>query len=156
MLCFYDINITLLDYYRKNYAILNPTYESIHFQDTITCDDVEYWIEVMKDEMQSVYENNTFTLCDLSLSKKCIDSRWVYKIKRDENNEFEHFKAWVVAEEYSQVFSIDFDKIYASVVHIDIIRHLFALAVFFNLHIIHIDVKTIFINGNTDFEFYIE
>lgn len=35
----------------------------------------------MKNEIQDLKSNNTWILTDLSLGKKAIDSKWVYKIR---------------------------------------------------------------------------
>ena len=101
-------------------------------------------------------ENKAFTLCDLPPGRKCIGCKWVYHIKRNANNEFERFRARIVAKGFSQILHIDFEKTYAPVVRIDSIRQLFAIAAFYNLHMIHADVKTAFINGESDVELYLQ
>ena len=78
-------------------------------------------------------ENNAFTLCILPPSRKCISRKWVYHIKRDANNKFERFRARIVAQGFSQIIHIDFEETYASVVRINSIRQLFAIASYFNL-----------------------
>ena len=110
----------------------------------------------MKDEINAMHNNNAWTLCDLPPGRKCISTKWVFKIKRDGNNKFERFRACIVARRFSQVFGINFDKTYAPVVRIDTVRHLFAVRAFYNLHILHADAKTAFINGNSDVALYIQ
>lgn len=39
------------------------------------------WQEVMKNEIEALENNNTWTLTHLPPGKKAIDSKWVYKIK---------------------------------------------------------------------------
>jgi Reverse transcriptase (RNA-dependent DNA polymerase) len=142
--------------YNATTAPLNPTFEPPSFQEAVTCEDAPHWIEAMKDEINAMHNNNAWILCDLPPGRKCIGTKWVFKIKRDGNNKFERFRARIVAKGFSQVFAIDFDKTYAPVVRIDTVRHLFALAAFYGLYILHADAKTAFINGNSDVVLYIE
>ena len=72
------------------------------------------------------------------------------------NNKLIHFCTCLVARGFSQIFGIDFDETYAPVVRIDTVRHLLALAAFYGLHILHADAKTVFIDGDSHVEIYIE
>jgi Reverse transcriptase (RNA-dependent DNA polymerase) len=137
-------------------ASSEPTYEPQSFDDAIACPDAKEWIEAMKDEMKSMVENKAFALCDLPPRRKCIGCKWVFKIKRDALDRFERLRARLVAKGYSQVLHLDFEKTYALVVHIDSIRHIFALAAYYNLHMLHADAKTAFINGQSDVELYLQ
>ena len=110
----------------------------------------------MIEEIRYMVDNHAFFLCDLPPGRKSIGCKWVYKIKRNANNKFERCRARIVAKGYSQVFHIDFNKTYAPVVRIDSIRHIFALAAFYRLYILHADAKTAFVNGNSDVELYID
>ena len=110
----------------------------------------------MKEEINTMHNNNAWTLCNLPPGWKCIGTKWVYKIKRDGNNKFERFQARIIAKGFSQVFGIDFDKTYALVIRIENLHHLFALVAFYNFYIFHADAKTAFINGNSDVILYIE
>jgi hypothetical protein len=44
----------------------------------------------------------------------------------------------------------------APVIRIDSVRCLFAIAAFLGLHIVHVDAKTAFLNGDSDLELYVE
>ena len=77
-------------------------------------------------------------------------------MKRDENNNFIRYKTHLVAKEYSQIADIDFDKTFTSIVRIKSIRCLLTFVTFFNLDIKQIDCKTAFLNGNNDFEIYVQ
>gem|GEM_PF-6147643 len=137
------------------FASTDPTYELQTFHDAITCLDAKHWIAAMKDEIQSMLDNHAFTLCDLLSNRKCISCKWIYKIKKDANNQFKRFRARLVAQGYSQVFHLDFEKTYAPVVRIDSVRLIFAIVAYFGLHLLHADAKTAFINGHSDIDLYL-
>jgi hypothetical protein len=56
--------------------------------------------------------------------KKTVGTRWVFRNKMDEDDVVTRIKARLVAKEFSQVESIDFDETYAPVARIDIRYHL--------------------------------
>jgi len=109
----------------------------------------------MVDEMASMRANKMWTLCQLPPRRKCIGTKWVYKLKRDGNGKFTGFKARLVVKGYLQVFGIDFDNTYAPVVRIDTVGHLFALAACYGWHILHADAKIAYLNCYSDVEIYI-
>jgi hypothetical protein len=103
----------------------------------------------MESELQSIEDNKTWTLCRPPRDRRVIGTKWVYKTKRDGNNNFLRYKARLVAKGYSQIVGLDFEETYAHVVRIDSVRCLFAIAAFFGLHIVHVDAKTAFLNGES-------
>jgi hypothetical protein len=124
--------------------------------DALRRPDAHEWVKAMQEEMKSLEDNKTWTLCELPCNRKCIGTKWVFKTKRDGNNKFQRYKCRLVAKGYSQIAGIDFDKTFAPVVRIESVRALLAFAAFMNLNIIHVDCKTAFLNGNSDLEIYVQ
>ena len=91
----------------------------------------------------------------LPLGKCLIGTKWVFKIKVDGRNIFEYYKSMIVTLRYLQEFEIDFDETFESVVRIDIIRYLFAIAIYYVLEIILVDCKSAILHGDSDFELYV-
>ena len=106
----------------------------------------------MKDEWNSLDSMGAWTLTDLPNGKNLISCKWVFQIKRDGQGNVERYRAIIVARGFQQVYEIDFNETF---VRIESIRHLFALAAFYGLEVIHIDFKNAFINGNSDLELYL-
>jgi transposase InsO family protein len=131
------------------------TSEPISYHEAVNSPDKEKWLAAMRDELKSIQENKTWILCDLPWGRKCIGSRWVFKVKKDGNNKIMKYKARVVAKGYSQIAGLDFEDTFAPVVRIESVRHLFAIAAFYGLYILQIDAKTAFLNGDSDLELYI-
>jgi len=80
----------------------------------------------------------------------------VFKTKCDGNNNFTRYKARLCAKGYSQIAGLDFEETFAPVVRIESVRVLFAIAAFFMLYILHVDCKTAFLNGDSDFMMFIQ
>ena len=88
------------------------------------CDPISYeevasdkkWIQVINEEIQSIVKNNTWEVTILPLGKKPINSKWVYKTKYKPNGNANWFNARLVAKGYKQKSSIDYFKVFASIV----------------------------------------
>jgi hypothetical protein len=56
-------------------------------------------------------------------------------------------KAYLVAQYFSQIEGIDFEKTFALVTHLEVIRILLAFAAFNRFKLYQMDVKSAFLNG---------
>ena len=70
-----------LSYERANLAIKEP----FDWNEAIESDEREHWILAAESEMQSLIENNTWTLVDLPKGRKAIPCKWVFKVKKNED-----------------------------------------------------------------------
>jgi hypothetical protein len=102
----------------------------------------------MKSEMQSMYDNQVWTLVDPPEGCKVIDNKWCYKKKTDMDGNVHTFKSRLVVKGYRQVHGIDYDETFSPVVMIKSIRILLAIAAYYDYEIWQMDVKTAFLNGN--------
>ena len=95
--------------------------------------------------MNSLTENNTFTLSDLPEGKNAVGGRWVYTIKESSTGA-KTFKARFVAKGYSQVRGIDFQETFAPTANLTSM-HMVAQH---NLVLHQMDVKTAYLNAPID------
>ncbi|KAJ0535983.1 putative RNA-directed DNA polymerase [Helianthus annuus] len=114
------------------------------------------WVEAMQDEMNSLYENNTFELVKLPKGKRALKNKWVYKVKTEEHTSRPRYKARLVVKGFSQRKGIDFDEIFSPVVKMCSIRVILGLAASLDLEVEQMDVKTAFLHGDLDKEIYME
>lgn len=82
-------------------------------------------------------------------------TEWVFKLKRDPNGKIIKHKARIVAKGYVQKHGIDFDEVFAPVARIETIRLILALAGSNEWKVHHLDVKSVFLNGNLEEEVYV-
>ena len=64
--------------------------------------DAVKWMKAAKEEMDSLLEHDTWSLTKPPLGRKVIGSKWVFKIKHDENGHAERYKCRLVAQGYTQ------------------------------------------------------
>ena len=109
----------------------------------------------MIDEIKAVIQNKTWELAELSSDKKAIPLKWIFKVKRDAKDIFEKYKARIIIRGFSQIARLDFNEIFVSIIRIESIRIILALAAVNDLHILHVDCKNAFLHNKSDVELYI-
>lgn len=77
------------------------------------------------------------------MDKDCIDSKWVFKLKRDANGQVARYKGRLVARGFTQKEGIDYTQTYAPVARFAIVRFLLAMSVTFGWTTRHIDIKSL-------------
>lgn len=112
------------------------------------------WKSAIKDELESLEKNDTWQLVELPAGKKVIDSKWVFKVKRNSEGEVERYKARLVARGFTQRPGFDFTATYSPVVKMATLRILLAMANQRGWHVHQMDVKCAFLNGSLDEEIF--
>ena len=106
-------------------------------------------MKAMEEEIASVEKNDKCMLVKAPKSCKPIGVKWVCKLKKNPLGEFLKHKEILVVKGYRQRYEIDYDKVFAPIVHFESICILIALAAqeCWSLH--HLDVKSAFLNGES-------
>ncbi|GJW04000.1 retrovirus-related pol polyprotein from transposon TNT 1-94 [Tanacetum coccineum] len=86
--------------------------------------------------------------------RKPIGNKWVYKIKKNGDDQVERYRARLVVKGYAQKEGIDFNEIFSLVVRMTTIRVVLAMCATYDLHLEQLDVKTVFLHGNLEEEIY--
>jgi hypothetical protein len=85
-----------------------------------------------------------------------IGTKWVFYNKQDEYGVVTKNKARLVAKGYSQVETLDFDKTFAPVARLELIRMLLVNATHHGFKLYQMDIKSAFFNGPIKEEVYVE
>ena len=88
----------------------------------------------MKDEMDSLWGNQTWELTELPVGKKVLRNKWVYRIK-NEHDGSKRYKARVVVKRFQQKEGIDYTEIFSPVVKMSTIRLVLGMVAVENLHL---------------------
>ena len=101
----------------------------------------------MVEEYNSIVRNSAWEIVPRPVGKSVVGSRWIYKVKKDDDGSIEKYKARFVARGFSQIEGIDYEETFAPVTWYSSIRTILALSLQMGWHTHQMDVKTAFLNG---------
>ena len=106
--------------------------------------------------MKSLHKNYTWELVKLSIGKKIIGCKWIFK-KKDEISDMEdtRYKACLVAKGYNQVEG-NFNDIFSPIVRHTSIHVLLSLVAIHDLYLEQLDVKIAFLYEALKEQIYIK
>ena len=84
-----------------------------------------------------------------------IGSKWIFKVKYDENGSVSRFKARIVARGFSQIEGVDYNETYSPTLKMESLRYLLAFAHEKNYACDQVDVETAFLQGDLDDDLFL-
>ena len=103
-----------------------PTYEPIVFSDAHR---YEAWHAAMREEIQALRFNNTWSLVPFHPSMNVVGGRWVYKIKHRVDGNIERYKARLIARGFTQQKGIDYSEISSPIIKQTTVKLAFSIVV---------------------------
>ncbi|KAM2234893.1 hypothetical protein ACFXTI_013101 [Malus domestica] len=97
--------------------------------------DSKRWQEAMKSEMDSMYQNQVWTLVDPPEGILPVGNKWVFKRKIGVDGNVETYKARLIAKGYRQIEGIDYEETFSPVAMIKSIWILLAIAAYHDYEI---------------------
>jgi len=111
----------------KSVKVVNIDPDLLTYTEAMSCPDKAQWRAACTEEMEQFVYQNIFDMVPKPKGYKVVDCKWIFKIKLGPNGQVEYYKACLVAKEFSQVKSIDFNEMYSPVVGYSTVRTLLAL-----------------------------
>ena len=106
--------------------------EPTNYEEVMMSPDSAKWLEAMKSEMGSMYENKVWTLVDLPIDRQAIENKWIFKKKTDADGNVTVYKARLVAKGFRQVQGVGCDET-SPVAMLKLVQIILAIATFYNL-----------------------
>ncbi|KAJ0568678.1 putative RNA-directed DNA polymerase [Helianthus annuus] len=113
------------------------------------------WVNAMQEELSQFEKLGVWKLVDLPDGHRKINTKWVFKCKRDDRGVLVRNKARLVFLGFSQQEGIDFTEVYAPVARLEAIRIFLAFASWKNFKVYQLDVKSAFLYGKVKEEVYV-
>ena len=119
------------------------------------------WQQAVDNELMSMNVNEVWTLVErpkLTSTKSrpnVIDSRWVLKRKYDKNRGTK-YKARLFIRGFKDRTKNDLTETHAPVSRLSLVRADLAIINKYDLEVMHLDVKTAFLDGRIDEDIYME
>ena len=130
-----------------------PTQEPISFTDA---NRYEVWHNTMREEIQTLRANKTWTLVPFHPSINVVGSLWVYKIKFQVDGNIERYKARLVTKGFTQQESIDYSETFSHVIKQATVKLIFSILVLRDWKIHQFDIHNTFLNGVINEEVYMK
>lgn len=113
------------------------------------------WKEAMDKELKSLHDQGTWRLVPFTKGMVTVRSKWIFKLKLNENGAIERYKARLVAVGFTQTHGVDYDETYSPVLHSVTRRLLFSLIADPQTISIQADVETAFLQSELDHKIYL-
>ncbi|KAK8685701.1 hypothetical protein V6N13_041698 [Hibiscus sabdariffa] len=104
--------------------------------------------------MDSMSENQVWTLVEPPEGIKPIGCKWVFKKKTDMDGNVQTYKGRLVTKGFRQIHGVNYDETFSPVAMFKSIRILLAIAAFHDYEIWKMDAKTAFLNGKLEEDVY--
>jgi hypothetical protein len=114
------------------------------------------WKTAMKDEIDALHHNHTWSLVPRPPNANVVGSKWIFRTKFKEDGTIDRFKARLVAKGYTQIPGVDFGETFSPVVKAPTIRVILSLAVRFKWPLRQLDVKNAFLHDKLNERVYME
>ena len=72
--------------------------EPTNYEEAMMSPDSDRWLEAMKSEIGSMYENKVWTLVDMLDDRQAIENKWIFKKKTDADGNVTVYKARLAAK----------------------------------------------------------
>jgi hypothetical protein len=135
------------------YLLLTDSGEPECYEKEMQVDTKKKWEKGMKEEMDSLVNNQTWYLVHLPIGKRALHNKWVYKLKEEYGGK-KRYKDRLVVKGFAQNKGIYFDEIFSPVVKMTSIRTILCLMAVEYLHLEQLYVKTTFLHGDLAKEIY--
>ena len=110
--------------------------EPNNYREAINSKNNRNYIKAMREEMDSLVRNQTWTLVPNPWNRKIVSCKWIFKKKNGILGvEDSRYKARLVARGFTQKEGIDFNEIFSPVVKHSSIRILLAMVALFDLEL---------------------
>ena len=114
------------------------------------------WVNAMNEELDQIEKNNTWELIPRPTGKNDISTKWIFKNKMNEQGQVIRNKSRLVCKGYSQIDGLDYDETFAPVTRMEAIKMFLAFACYHDFKVYQMDVKSAFLNGYLEEEFYMD
>lgn len=90
------------------------------------------------------------------IDRLIVGSKWVYKEKKNLDDNVSRYKARLVAQGFSQEYRVDYSDIFSPIFRHTTIRIIFAVAAMNHWELKQLDIKNAFLHGDLQEEVYMK
>lgn len=128
--------------------------DSRSYEEAIRSIDSKFWKETINDELESLMDNHTWIITNLTKGCKSLSSEWAFKKKLKADGSIDNFNTRLVIGGNNQKRDIDYFDAYSLVTTDATIRPLITLTSFHDLLIHQKNVASTFSDGDLEEKIY--
>ena len=113
--------------------------DPVSFSQAISCDNSEKWLNVMKEEINSMEHNGVWDLVELPKGCKRVGCKWVFKTKHDSHGNLERYKARLVAKRFTQKDEIVYKETFSPISR----KNSFKIIMTLKYFVVKVEVQTL-------------
>jgi hypothetical protein len=118
------------------------TCEPVTLEEVVHAKDSVEWIKAIREELDSLEKNTTWSLVKRPEKQNVISNRWIFKKKYAAGRNID--KAQLVARGFSQKEGVDFNEVFSPIAKYSTVRALLSIIAANDFEIIQFDIKTAF------------
>ena len=84
--------------------------DPLTYAEAVDRPDSDKWLEAMRSEIQSMYDNKVWNLVAPLVGVKPIANKWVFKRKTGMDDNMIIYKVRLVAKGFKQILDVDYDE----------------------------------------------
>ena len=115
----------------------------------VDSEDNDLWKKAMIEEIDAL-DKKSWDLVQLPARRNIVGSKWSFKKNLNVEGIVDKYKYCLVEKGYSQVEGAYFGDIFSLVEKLTSIRFLLSIAIYFDLEVEKMDVKTTFLHGDIE------
>src|SRR5271168_196197 len=124
---------------------LEPSYEQARMRT-----DWPQWKAAIDVELQNLRAAGTWEVVERPDDVNVVDSKWVFRLKKDAKGKVVKWKARLVARGFTQVYGVDYFETFAPVARLASVRSILAIAARNDWEIYMFDFHSAYLNGILD------
>lgn len=129
--------------------------DPISIEEALESPEAGEWKKTMREEIDALISNKTWTIVERPKDKRVIGSKWVLRTKFKTDGSIKRRKARLVARGFAQRKDLDYFETFAPVARPESVR-IIALAAEKNLEVHQLDFVSAYLNGEIKEEIYLE
>lgn len=126
------------------------------YKEAMNSENSIHWKQAMDTEIESLQENQTWTLTTLPKDAKTIPSKWIFRVKTNPDGNIDKYKARFVIKGFNQRQGVDYNQTFSPVVKLSTIRSILSIAASKKMHLTQFDVSTAFLYGKLNETIYMQ
>ena len=111
------------------------------------CPDWLKWEEAIRKELKGLNDSGTWRLVKHPPNTNMVDSKWVFRIKKNVVGEVDKYKARLVARGFTQIYGVDYYEMYSPVARLASFQLLMAIAAHNGWTLDNFDFNQAFLNS---------